>query len=313
MFNLKEQRAAALKAARTIAESAQAEGRDFTTSELAEVKGHLATAESLAEKIKAAAPSDELMERLKGLGGGSSMDADPVTVTEQKAALARAIATKSPLQVGIPRKALGTAGLNLPGEGNAVFGAPGNGPAAVSLRDLFPVVETESPVIRYYTLGELSGGPDIVEEGGLKPEIVSTVTPHDASMVKLAGRVVHTTEFDEDASTVATEFMRQALMQLVRRENQLVLDQMDAASGVLTASGDVAKPLDAIATAIGEQEALNGFTPERIVLHPADLAAMRLSKSTGSGEYVLDPLATGPATVFGVPVMVTPAIGKGKL
>lgn len=314
MASLKEQRATALKSARALAEYVKSEGRDFTEAEQAKVNTLMEQAAELKGRIDAAKPADELMARIEGLGGKSGEPFDPEAARNAKSAITEAIATKSPRQVRIGRKALEAASVGRPPEGNQAFGAP-VGSAAVSLRELFTVQTVETPTVRYYTVGQLTGGPAITAEGALKPLIEGEVTAHDAAMVKLAGRFVTTTEFVEDAATVAAEFMRQALFQMVRAENKLVLDTMQAASGVIAATGDAAKPLDAIATALADQESLHGVTPEVLVMNPADLAAVRIVRSTGSGEFVLNPLVSGAAApaIFGVPVLSTPALAKGTI
>ena len=53
-MNLKQQREAALKEARDIAERVKSEGRSFTDDERTDIDGHLAKASSLADQIKAA-------------------------------------------------------------------------------------------------------------------------------------------------------------------------------------------------------------------------------------------------------------------
>lgn len=89
---------------------------------------------------------------------------------------------------------------------------------------------------------------------------------------------------------------------------------MTAASGVLTASGTMAAALDVLAGAIGTQQSVNGVTPDAVILNPVDLAKLRTSKSSGSGEYQLgDPMTAGAATLWGIPVLPTPAAAAGTV
>lgn len=307
---LLDERRALLSEAQAITERAKADGRDFVGDEQATVEAKLDRVREIDDWRAKAAGTEDIMSRIAKTGDVSLLDGGGFT--EEKGALLKSLRNRSPYTAHVERKALSTVGLSLPSSGEGVAGAQ-PGTAATALRDLFQQIPTESPTIRYYVVGPVTGGPDVVAEGALKPEMVGQVTPKDAAMVKLAGRFVHTTEMDDDAPFILSEIFRQALLTLVRRENQLVLDTMDAATGVATAEGPAAKALDAIAGAIGFQESVNGLTPDALVINPVDLAALRTVKSSGSGEYTLDPLGSGPAAIFGVPVLPTPALEAGTV
>jgi HK97 family phage major capsid protein len=52
--------------------------------------------------------------------------------------------------------------------------------------------------------------------------------------------------------------------------------------------------------------------PDGIVLHPADLEALRFAKATGSGVYLAgDPLEADAARLWGVPIVATTRIAEG--
>lgn len=71
--------------------------------------------------------------------------------------------------------------------------------------------------------------------------------------------------------------------------------------------------LNVLATATGAQEAANGVTPSALVVNPVDLANIRKAKASTGGEYFIDPLAAGPTTVHGVPVIVTGAVAANTM
>src|SRR5690606_18540290 len=77
-MNLKQQREAALQAAREIAERVKSEGRGFTPEEQQQVDAHLAKADELNTQIKAADQADAIMAKLGSFGdpGEKSGDAD---------------------------------------------------------------------------------------------------------------------------------------------------------------------------------------------------------------------------------------------
>ena len=67
-MNLKDQRAAALKAAQDIAAAAKADGRDLTDDEVANIDARVAEVTDLDKKIKAAAASRASVDALAALG-----------------------------------------------------------------------------------------------------------------------------------------------------------------------------------------------------------------------------------------------------
>lgn len=69
-MNLKEKRAAALKAAQDIAAKAKADGRDLTDDEASQIDAKVAEVKELDQRIEAAAKSRASIDRLAGLSGG---------------------------------------------------------------------------------------------------------------------------------------------------------------------------------------------------------------------------------------------------
>jgi HK97 family phage major capsid protein len=65
--------------------------------------------------------------------------------------------------------------------------------------------------------------------------------------------------------------------------------------------------VDSIADAIAGQEAISALSPSAVIAGPSVVAAIRMTKASTSGTYVLDPTAAGPSSIFGVPVISTPA------
>lgn len=319
-MNLKEQREAALKEARAICEQVKAAGRSFTTDERSRVEALTAKADRLTEQIKGADATDDLMRRIAATGD-PAMGVHGEHAEQAKAQLIDVVRHRKAGSIRVPRSMLSgvkaaTADHSSPNP--LAVGLPGavSAPvstAVVSLRSLFPVEAVETPVIRYYKVSAPTGGPDVVAEGALKPDIINDVVPVDGTVVKLAGKFKITMELDRDVPDVVNELLAQAGRALITRENTLVLSTMAGASGIATATGLKSAALETIATAIGGQEALNGVTPAAIVMNPADLAMIRVQKSSGSGEFVLDPLSAAPANIFGIPVLSTPSLTSGTV
>lgn len=312
-----EERAELLAKIDSRVKSAQSENRNFTPDEEANSKSDLARVKEITARQAAAKSADELMAAIGRAGApnhdygyGDNVGYDGAQV---KSGLVRALRQKSSYGFNIPFvKAAVTAGsLNLPGEGTQGYDAP-PGTTAVALRDLLDLQTTASGNIRYYVL-DAGTGADVVPEGGLKPELAAGITPVDTSLDKIAVRFTYTDELAEDANFLVAYINREATRSVLLRENQLITDALAAATGALTSTGLKADVIDVIATAIGQAEATNGITPTRIIANPLDVAAIRTLKSSGSGEYAIDPLGAAPSGVHGVPLVPTAAIPAGTI
>ena len=319
-MNLKEQREAALKEARAICEQVKAAGRSFTEDERVRVETLTAKADRLGEQIKGADATEELMRRIAATGD-PAMGVHGERAEEAKAALMEVVRHRKAGSIRVPRSMLSGVKAATADHGSPApltVWSPGAvsvpvSTSVVSLRSLFPVEQVDSPVVRYYRVSAPTGGPDITAEGALKPDILNDVTPVDGTVVKIAGKFRITMELDRDVPSVVEELLAQAGRALITRENMLTLTTMAGTSGIATATGLKTAALETIATAVGGQEALNGVTPAVIVMNPADLAMIRVQKSSGSGEFVLDPLSAAPANIFGIPVLSTPSLASGTV
>ena len=102
---------------------------------------------------------------------------------------------------------------------------------------------------------------------------------------------------------------------LVRVENaQLVSGSATApnlrgvlnTTGIQTRARGTDSSLDALLKGITLLRVNAYVEPDAIVLHPTNLETIRLSKATGSGDYLVgDPLAQGQPTISGGPVYLT--------
>lgn len=314
-MNLKEQRAGELKAARTIAEKAQAENRDLTTTERDTIDGHLAESDRLKGQIEQAAKSADVMARISALGWGTDgQEAERAAETRSalKAAVVGRKSVRMPLERTLLKAPSSTVTSPNPVHDLGEMFTPTSPTIGPSLRELFNVQLVDSAVVRYYA-GGVMGMPQITAEGELKTEMMAGVEPVDAPLVKLAGYFKITMELDQDASFVVDKLIEHAAYLLMVRENTLILDTMTDTSGVAIANGSFATAFETLAGAIGAQESAHGITPSRIVINPMDLAKIRSSRANGSGDFIVDPMADGVPSLFGTPVMPTPSAKPGQL
>lgn len=326
-MNRKALREAELKAARAIVDGAKNAGRNPTSSEVQRIEAHIAEADRLEEEIKREQKGDELLAQLDGTSGRAGTANDGVlgaaSTSEAVKTIADAISRKGSARVFVDRNSdffrkstfssvRDEAGAVVPMDGlteQNVY-APKE---SAALADVFLQQKADGPLVRWYSVDAMTG-VDVVAEGALKPEMTSELGVHDAPLVKLAGRYKLTTEFMADAGPMVNELRRQALLALVRRENDLVLATLEQTSGVLVKTGTKANLLDIVAEAVGEQQSLNSVSPEVMVAHPADVAAMRKLRTGGAtGDYLLDPFSASASAPFGMSLFISATLKPGTV
>ena len=313
-MTLIEQRATALDAATAIVDGAKSANRNLTTSEVDTVEGHFKTIEDLDKNIERDTKSADLFARVAG-GFTSASGDNPYEQTDNtglKTGLVNALGRKGSYAFNLPLRVKAPAtdgGLTAPTGGIVSEGTPG--PAMIALRSLLTPEHTDTPNVRYYQMN--NGTAEVVEEGALKPDAGLSIVPVDDVLQKIATTFKFSSELLEDASFLVAHLQKEALRGVLAKENELIVTAIDGASGAMTGTGATADAIDVLAEAIGAATAANGVNPGHILINPADLAAIRVAKSSGSGEFILDPLAAGPATLLGTPVTATPAVAAGKM
>jgi HK97 family phage major capsid protein len=211
------------------------------------------------------------------------------------------------------------------------------------LENLLLSGQTSSNVVRYAVEGTATSAAAGVAEGGTKPESSFAYSTIDEPVKKVAHSTVISDELLEDAPAI-TQFIngRMALFVNLEVERELLRGAAggNEVQGLLTSRG---VPVWGTASAAaGDDYATKVFKaansmrgsafvePQWVVLHPNDWQTMRLTKD-GAGGTVGAYQAGGPFsgayganmvgasnqltgandTIWGLPVIVTPAIGAG--
>lgn len=309
-----EERSTLLSASRTLVEGAKSAGRELTDAEQRDVKAAFDRIKEIDADLEKFQASADLLARIGAIRPGALDDENAGHLFSEADAKGFLEAARSKTSFGTTvryKAALTSTSLLLPTVGQTVVAAA-EPKATIALRDLFTPAAADGPKVRYYTLAN----PDatdvaIVAEGGLKPESDPVYAPVDKDLVKLATRFSITDELAEDAPFMVTEIQKSVLRNVLVRENKLVIDTIDATSGILTGTGVAGTLLDILATEIGDSEAINGQTPTALLLNPTNLASVRIAKASTGGSYYIDPLSTGPTSIHGVPLISTPAVAAG--
>jgi HK97 family phage major capsid protein len=298
-----------LAAARAVVDTAMAESRPLTPAEAAQVQAQI----ERVKELDAQAKSSELARRVLAMGANQPVDDDGAPITgpfsaEAKAGIIHAAKTRTNYRTQVDAKAALTTNTMLPPSGTT--GVPGlYAGGAFPLSSLFTQEQAEGPVVRYYRMG--AGTAGVVAEGAPKPDAGVSITSVDLALEKLACTAQFSDEMADDAPYLVNYLAAELQAAVATAENARILNTFGSTSGILTASGATADAPDVIADAIAGQEAISGKTPTAVVANPSVIAAIRKSKASTSGTYVLDVTAPGPSTLHGVPLISTPATAAG--
>jgi HK97 family phage major capsid protein len=347
-MNLKQQREAALKAAREIAEKAKGEGREMTAEEIAEVDQHLAKADDLEKQIKAA---DESQARMKRLAEITDPVADERGATTQAKSLGehfvktvgdRLVAAKSEgsrFSVASPEfkaatdtQFVGTAfdPVTTQVDTNIVTGVR----RRLQIVDLLSQGTLSGNAITYYVEGALEGDFTTVAEGAAKPQIhYADPTAVTEALKKIAAFIKESDEMIEDLPFLVSAINNRLLYNLALfEENQVLngdglgtnLTGLLNRSGIQTlgATADAkAGNADQIFKAMTSVTTGSGLDSDGLVIHPTDYQTFRLNKDANGqyygGGYFQGQYGAGSVTeqppLWGLRTVVTPAIAAGTV
>lgn len=342
-MNLKQQRAAALKAAQDIVALVKAEGRDLTDEEQATIEAKSAEVAELDEKIARSAKSAALVGQIGSLAITDSSDDEP---TEGAKSLGEHFV-----------KSVGDGAFRALKDGDRKSVSSTEFKAAHTTPGVFADVLTDgttNPSIqRGYRrptvsdvlgVGSISGNavtyfvenPTItnafatVAESGQKPEFTFPApTQVTDSLKKIAAWWDTSDEMIEDAAFWVSEINNRALYLLSMREEDQLLNGAGTGStvqGLLNRSGiqtetaaDNTDNADALFRAMTKVQTATALSADALLINPADYQALRLSKDANeqyfgggffAGQYGNGGVPIQPP-VWGLNTVVTAAVAQG--
>lgn len=316
----KQKRADAVARIKAIADKVKAAGRALTNDEQSETDGLFKTIEECDAQIKQMDADRELLAGLDQIADiHRAADEQAKAFPQAKAArdaLIKSMVTKTPVAVSFPSvKAFsGATGGVVTDHATPGVTPPPAGSAAVSLRDKIVGYGTDNPIVRVYSASPFTGTAPVAE-GGLKPGLDGKVAASDVTLQKLASSYPVTLEFQQDAPMLLAEVGRQALLDMVRAENGVILGAMDAAaaaggSAVAKLSGKLGDWFALASEAIGNHLSLTGENPEWIFANPSDIAKVRNLRDA-EGRAYLDPFAKDAVAPYGLELVQSAAIPAG--
>lgn len=310
-MNLKQQRAAALKAAQDIVEKAKAESRDLTDEERTEVEAKAAEVKALDEQIEKAAKSADLVNRIGQLGIAAPANEDG------EDAPAKSLGEHFVKSVGIEgltrvKNVTGTT-ISAPefkaatdpqvipatlGDFLTTFDRTvARGFRRATVADLFGAgtLGANSNAVSYLVEGAVEGAITAVAENGQKSSLhMADPTVRTDALKKIAGILTFSDEMLEDADFWVSEINQRGLYLLaLAEEAQLLTGSGTGANieGLLNRSGvqtetaaDNTDNADALFRAMTKVQTATGLSADALVINPADYQELRL-QTDANGQY----------------------------
>lgn len=311
-MNLKEKRAAALKAAQDLLNEAKASGRTLTEEETTQVEANFKEVEDFDAQIKAASESDALMKRLGSYGAPE--------IAAKGGEVAKTLGdhfVKSVGSDGLTRvKTISGATVAAPAWEPSAVKASGDTqvtPGALApwltefdrtivrafrrpvVSDLFGTGSLSGNAVTYLVEAAVEGALATVAENGLKPQFhIGDPTTKTDALKKIAGILSFTDEMVEDADFWVSEINQRGLYLLALAEEAQLLTGPGTGStieGLLTRSGvqvetaeNVYDNADALFRALTKVQTATGLSADGIVINPVDYQRLRLS-TDANGQY----------------------------
>lgn len=333
-MNIKQKRAAALKAAQELIDGAKSGGRDLTEDEVAEIEGYQTEVKGYDAEIARVSGQKSLTDSIAALAAEGAKDGedqrrkDPVVdsprslgehfvkhagdrlveikgmqgasaaAPEFKAATDTQVttgATLTPVLTQIDRTII---------QGNRI---------RLTIADLLGQGTLSGNAISYFVEGALEGAFTTVAETGAKPQLhVADPTTVTDTLKKLAGFIKLSDEMIEDLDFLVSEINIRLLYELARTEEAQLLSGNGTGSNILgllnrsgiqtevrgsTAAGDNAQ--DTLFRAMTKVQTGSGLDADGLVINPIDYQSLRLSKDA-NGQYFGGGFFTGPYGVGGI-------------
>ena len=187
------------------------------------------------------------------------------------------------------------------------------------IRDLFGAETISGSTLVYLVEGALQGAPAVTAEGAKKPQIhFADPTPKTVSLAKVACHIKESDEYINDYPFLASAINGRLLYELgLVEQNKLVADLL-ATSGIQTgtyaATGTATDIADAILQAAMDVQAQTGFPADAIAMNPADWYILRVGKDGddryyGGGYFGVQSVPN----IWGIPVCVSSSITSGTV
>ena len=197
---------------------------------------------------------------------------------------------------------------------NVVDARPGLG-----VRDLFGAESISGNAITYYVLGTTEGTIDGTSEGAAKDRIHVPYTAKTAALTKIAAYLKESDELLSDAAFLESAIRNRGVYEIDKAIESYLVTTLAGTTGVQVYGTAIS--FDNILAAKQDIIADTGYTPDAMIINPADWATLLQAKdsnlqyllggpgfgSYGNGNYYANP------KVWGMTVIESAAVTQGNV
>ena len=191
---------------------------------------------------------------------------------------------------------------------------------ALNVRGLFGQETISGNALTYYVLGALEGTVGTVAEGAKKGQIHIPYSPVTVALQKIACHFKETDELLSDAAFLESAIRNRGVYEFRKAVENYLVTTLIGTSGVQT--GGTTINFDEILKAKQDIMADTGYTPDAMLINPADWATLLLTKDGGTtGQYLVGGPAYAPygngsyaanPRIWGLNVVESAAVPSGK-
>lgn len=194
----------------------------------------------------------------------------------------------------------------------------------LTLLEALPSRPTARDAVEYVQLGSEGDAAEQEQEGDEKAETHFEGVLKRAEIATVALHTTASRQVLADHTALQGEIDRVLRGKCRKRLEQLVVNGGTGSDGNSKISGLMENsavfvpvvgglPADLIGEAVSAMRS-NGYSPDVIVMHPRDWHAIAITKTTQDEDYLLGkPTAPIPPSLWGLPVVQTPAIEQGTV
>lgn len=158
----------------------------------------------------------------------------------------------------------------------------------LGVRDVFGAEAINGNALTFFRLGDMAGTIGVTNEGAKKPQVNIPNTPVTVALAKIAGFIKETDELLSDGSFLDSAIRGRLKYEFAKAVEGYLVSGLTGTSGIQ--AGEATISFDNILKAKQAVRNETGYAPDTLLINPADLESLLLSKDKND-QYLLG----GPA------------------
>ena len=188
---------------------------------------------------------------------------------------------------------------------------------ALGVRDLFGAEAINGNALTYYVLGSMAGSFGKVNQGAAKPQVNVASDAVTVALSKIAGFLKESDELLSDAAFLESAIRGRGVYEFNKEVEAFLVESLLAVNGIQQGQSTIT--FDNILKAKQAVRTATGYTPDAILINPADLETLLISKDSNQqyllggpayGAYGNGAYASNPR-IWGLNVVESDAIDAG--